>query len=314
MESSANRGPGPDHGSESLGADTEGASDEVQNREGPPARESDPETDAATAKRQFNRRLQTPTVLILDGSVRAELYEMWLGDRYSIRTATSRTAAIGEIDETVGAAVIRNEISDEVKSEIQDHLSAAAPSCKVVMTTSGHSDVVFPGMDYDDTLSEPITKDELRSTVGRLLARSRYDAALRQYYRCSVDAANLEVQHTAEELAANEQYGRLKERITMLTDLMETLLERFDEEDLESVLDGVRPKPTFVESEDAENAVEEKHRPPRCSNCGLEWGVFHGQSLREGYKRLGSFVWECARCGSVRSIPNPNNRRVARRR
>lgn len=260
----------------------------------------------------FDTTVQTPTVLIVDGEMRADLFEHWLDGKFDVRTASSRTAALEAFDETVTVAIVRNELKSEIKETLQEHIAAEAPFCRTVITTTENVEVMFPEMDYDVCLTEPTTSETVRETVYHLMLRARYDANLSNYYQCSVRATNLEVQLSDEQLANHPRYERLSERMGDLKQRLEAILHRFDEDDLDAVQQTIKPDVAFGrETSEQNNRVGDKYQPDKCVGCGLEWGTDHGSDPEKGYKRLGAFVWECAKCGSVQNLPDPSHRSVA---
>lgn len=278
-------------------------------------------TDAGDAERpvdasvddsiDYDARVHQPTVLVVDESVRADLFELWL-DGFNVETAISRREAVETFDGSVAVAIVRNELPDEVKSALQSLIASRAPFCRTIITTTERVEVMYPGMDYDVCLSEPTNKASLRETVGRMLLRARYDANLRNYYECSMRAANREVGLSDADLVEDEEYHRLSERMDAIKERLEAILARFDEDDLDAVQRSIRPEVGFgSKSKQINKKRGEKYRPDKCVGCGLEWGVNHGGTIGEGYKRLGAFVWECADCGAVQNMPDPSHRRVA---
>ena len=259
----------------------------------------------------YDASRHSPRVLIVDESVRADLFELWLDD-FNVESAVSRRQVTETFDGTVSVAIVRNELPDEVKSDLQSLIASRAPFCRTIITTTERVEIMYPGIEYDVCLSEPTNREGVQETVGRLLLRARYDANLRNYYECSMRATNREVQLDSEELAADEQYQQLSERMSTIKDRLDTILAHFDEDDLDAVQQSIRPDVGFGSGTKQKNKQRgEKYRPDKCVGCGLEWGVDHGGTIGDGYKRLGAFVWECAECGAVQNMPDPSHRRVA---
>lgn len=280
----------------------------------PPSDEEEEATDRPDGdSRRFHRRYQTPTVVVVDDSVRSDLYSMWLEDRHDVRTATSPKEAAAEIDERTTVAVVRWEIPEKARRRIGTLLEERAPAAKVLLTRTTRDVPAIGDIDYDIALQEPITKSGLSSAVDRLVARSKYSVAIQRYYSCTVQATNLEVKHTREELSDHEQYQTLQSHIESLQHLLDMLVDQFDIDDLDAVLNGLMSADSGSTGPE-ESAAEQKYRPNECPECGLEWGVDHGPGLGRGYDKLGAFVWDCARCGAIQNLPDPSNRAVARRR
>lgn len=260
----------------------------------------------------FDTTVHRPSVLVVDDEIRADLFEHWLAEDFHVRTATSRSETFEEFDETVAVAIVRNELKQEFKEELQDQIAATVPFCRTIITTTEKVEIMFPGLEYDVCLTEPTNRETVRETVYHLMLRARYDANLRNYYQCSIQAANMEVQLVEAELAESDRYERLRRRMGNVKQHLEAILHRFDPDDLDAVQQSIKPDVGFGRETSEKNDREgDKYQPDACVSCGLEWGIDHGGDLGTGSKRLGSFVWECTKCGSVQNLPDPSHRRVA---
>ena len=51
--------------------------------------------------------------------------------------------------------------------------------------------------------------------------------------------------------------------------------------------------------------------PDSCPDCGLDWSVWHGPRLRNGYQKIGAHSWRCTQCGTVLSNAGPDNYRIS---
>lgn len=260
----------------------------------------------------FDTTVHRPSVLIVDDEIRADLFEHWLAEDFHVKTASSRAETFEQFDETVAVTIVRNELKADLKEDLQERIASVVPFCRTIITTTEKVEIMYPGLDYDVCLTEPTNRETVRETVYHLMLRARYDANLRNYYQCSIQAANMEVQLTEEGLAESDRYKRLRRRMGNVKQHLEAILHRFDDDDLDAVQQSVKPDVGFGRETSEKNKQEgEKYQPDACVGCGLEWGVDHGGDLGDGCKRLGSFVWECTKCGSVQNLPDPSHRRVA---
>jgi hypothetical protein len=258
--------------------------------------------------------MKAPTILIIDDDVHAELYEFWLPDHHTVRTVTSERATLSAIDRTVAVAVLRHELPTDAKTKIESRLAASSPSSKLLLTTSAHTPAVFPDVDADESLHEPITEEDLVETVERLLKRALYHEGLRQYYRSSMERVNTRYEQSEDSDAAERQ-DELETRLAKLTVFLDEMASKLDADDVDAVLDALRGSVKFERNREGSECrtVTAKHRPDKCGNCGLVWGRDYGNGLGSGYTSLGAFTWRCRECGEVQNIPSPTDRSVARR-
>jgi DNA-binding response OmpR family regulator len=99
------------------------------------------------------------------------------------------------------------------------------------MVTAVEPDFDIIEMGFDDYLVKPILRDELLEAVGDLVSRADYDSQLRDLYALVSKRAALVTQKSEEELANNEEYQELEDRIKELqADLDRTTMEMGNED------------------------------------------------------------------------------------
>lgn len=254
-----------------------------------------------------------PTVLLIDEPVRADLFEMWLADTCTVRTAATPAAVRQNFDDSVMVALVRNEVGDEAKALVEEQIRLHSPFCRTVITTTEHVEILFPEISYDVCLHEPTNRGEVRETVDRLSRRATYQSLLKKYYRLTVSLANREISDTAAELPEDPEYDSLREAKDRLLAALTRLQSTFDDDDLRAVQDSLRPQRAFgPDATERNEKAGKKHLPDRCVGCGREWSTNGNSPEASGYRRLGAFVWKCRDCGTVQKLSDPSHRRVAR--
>ncbi|RLM64127.1 HalX domain-containing protein [Halorubrum sp. Atlit-26R] len=160
---------------------------------------------------------QPPLVLVVeDEPDLADLYAAWLGDEYRVRTAYGGREALDELDEAddeVDAILLDRRMpglsGDEVLTAVRDR----GIDCRVAMVTAVEPDFDILEMGFDDYLVKPVTSDTLRETVEGLLRRGEYDSEVQELFSLTSKKAMLESEKSASDLADNEEYQRLTDRI-----------------------------------------------------------------------------------------------------
>ncbi|QUO46990.1 MULTISPECIES: HalX domain-containing protein [Halorubrum] len=163
---------------------------------------------------------QPPLVLVVeDEPDLADLYAAWLGDEYRVRTAYGGREALDELDEAddeVDAILLDRRMpglsGDEVLTAVRDR----GIDCRVAMVTAVEPDFDILEMGFDDYLVKPVTSDTLRETVEGLLRRGEYDTEVQELFSLTSKKAMLESEKSASDLADNEEYQRLTDRIEEL--------------------------------------------------------------------------------------------------
>ena len=184
---------------------------------------------------------QPPLVLVVeDEPDLADLYAAWLGDEYRVRTAYGGREALDELDEAddaVNAILLDRRMpglsGDEVLTAVRDR----GIDCRVAMVTAVEPDFDILEMGFDDYLVKPVTSDTLRETVEGLLRRGEYDSEVQELFSLTSKKAMLESEKSASDLADNEEYQRLTERIEELRDRADQSRDAVatDEEDYEKL-------------------------------------------------------------------------------
>lgn len=168
-----------------------------------------------------------PTVLLVeDEPAVADSFELMLRDQYRVWKAFSGEQALDKISDEVDVVLLDRMMpsmpGDEVLEEIRDRRI----DCRVAMVTA-----VDPGFDtiemgFDDYVTKPPTKAELRQTVEDLLTRSSYDADVREYHSLLSKRATLQTEKSESELAVSEEYAELETQIDVVESELEESTDR----------------------------------------------------------------------------------------
>lgn len=166
-----------------------------------------------------------PVVLVVEDEPDVgETYRLWLADRYEVRAASDGDEAVAQLDDTIDVVLLDRMMPGRSGDEVLEYIRDEELDCRVAMVTAVDPDFDILDMGFDTYLSKPVDRGELEATVSTLLERSTYDALLQEYYGLVETRATLEATKTRSELAASEEYSRLKSRIEELRgELAETL-------------------------------------------------------------------------------------------
>ncbi|WP_276249061.1 MULTISPECIES: response regulator [unclassified Haladaptatus] len=154
-----------------------------------------------------------PVVLIVEDEPDvAETYERWLTD-YDVRWVETGDQALAQLDESVDVVLLDRMLPGMSGGEVLEEIRSRKIDCRVAMVTA-----VDPGFDiiemgFDEYVTKPPDRDQLRETVERLLHRATLDSDLQKYYSLVARRAALETEYTRRELDASEEYVGLVEQI-----------------------------------------------------------------------------------------------------
>ena len=178
---------------------------------------------------------QSPLVLVVeDEPDLADLYAAWLSDEYSVLTADGGQEALDQIDEAdddVDAILLDRRMPGLSGDEVLAAVRERGIDCRVAMVTAVEPDFDILKMGFDDYLVKPVTSDTLRETVDGLLRRGEYDTDVQELFSLTSKKAILETEKSATELADNQEYQDLTERIEELRSKADNSLEAVTEDD-----------------------------------------------------------------------------------
>ncbi|MFB6152347.1 MAG: response regulator [Haloarculaceae archaeon] len=183
----------------------------------------------------------TPVVLIVEDEPDvAETYNLWLADDYEVRMAHSGDEGLNELDEDVDVVLLDRMMPGLSGDEVLERIRERGYECRVAMVTAVEPDFDILEMGFDAYLCKPIKSDQLHETVESLLDRTQYDDLLQEYYSLVEKQATLEATKSSAELAENEEYLGLQDRIADLKEeLSETLGSIESDEDFIATLRGL---------------------------------------------------------------------------
>lgn len=172
-----------------------------------------------------------PVVLIVeDERGLADAYTGWLDESYTVRTAYRGSEALDRLDDSVDVVLLDRRIPDIDGDDILSTIRDRELPCRVAMVTAVEPDFDIIEMGFDEYLCKPISANELRRTVDRLVDLVGYDRAVHEQYRLAVKLSALQAAKPAAELRASEEYRELENRMAALTpaarDRIDDLLEQ----------------------------------------------------------------------------------------
>ena len=182
-----------------------------------------------------------PVVLIVEDEPDvAETYRLWLEGDFEVRMAHSGDEGLEELDDGVDVVLLDRMMPGLSGDEVLERIRERELNCRVAMVTAVEPDFDILEMGFDAYLCKPIKSDRLRDTVDNLLERSSYDDLLQEYYALVEKQATLEGAKTSAELAENDEYRAIQDRISDLqADLSETLGGIDSDEDFIATLRGL---------------------------------------------------------------------------
>jgi len=169
-----------------------------------------------------------PTVLAVDDEPDlAELYQVYLNDRYRVRVATDGEEALSMMDETVDVVLLDRRMPDMSGHEVLKAIRDDGYDARVAMLTAVEPDVDIVDMPFDDYKTKPVTREGLVTLVEVLLYRAAFDERSQQFFALASKKAALEATGATD----NEEYAELLNRIEAVRAEVDETLDVLSAED-----------------------------------------------------------------------------------
>jgi DNA-binding response OmpR family regulator len=177
-----------------------------------------------------------PTVLVVDDERKiADLYAMFLEDRYDVRTAYGGREALDSLDEAVDVVLLDRRMPELTGDEVLGTIRERDVDCRVAMVTAVEPEFDIVDMGFDDYLVKPADRDDLTGVVDRMVRRSAYDDQFQRQFALTSKLATLEAHMEADELAESEEYARLERELAALDEPLTALFEEMGTEEIASL-------------------------------------------------------------------------------
>jgi DNA-binding response OmpR family regulator len=167
------------------------------------------------------------TVLIVDDDREVvRTYRRYLEDAYAIRKAYDGEEALDALDDDVDVVLLDRLMPGFSGGEVLDRIRNRGYDIRVAMVTAVDPDFDIVDMGFDDYVTKPTTRSELRETVEELLALDQHATDVCEYHSLLVKAAALRDGKSAYELDEHPAYSELKARISDLEATLESEADR----------------------------------------------------------------------------------------
>ncbi|EMA63089.1 HoxA-like transcriptional regulator [Halorubrum lipolyticum DSM 21995] len=139
-----------------------------------------------------------------------------MADEYTVLTAHSGTEALEKVSPDVDVVLLDRRMPGLSGDDVLETIREREIDCRVVMVTA-----ISPGTDildlpFDDYLVKPVSRDDIRDAVSRMLVRASYDDTIQELVAIVSKMATLESMMTLSEMEASSRYTALTERFADL--------------------------------------------------------------------------------------------------
>jgi DNA-binding response OmpR family regulator len=154
-----------------------------------------------------------PVVLIVEDEIDvATTYKYWLTEDYEIRHAASGEEALANLSSEIDVVLLDRMMPGLSGGEVLEEIRNRGVDCRVAMVTAADPGIEIIEMGFDEYVTKPPDREQLRETVQRLLDRAHLGDELQEYYALVSKQAALETELSAAEREASDDYADLVER------------------------------------------------------------------------------------------------------
>ncbi|WP_253737548.1 winged helix-turn-helix transcriptional regulator [Halohasta salina] len=179
-----------------------------------------------------------PVVLVADDNKRVNtMHSAWLEDDYTVRTAGDGEETLRNLDTDVDVVVLDRRMPGLSGGEVLDWIRSQRYDIRVVVVTSEDVDLDLLDMGFDEYLTKPVRRDELRSVVADLFERRTYSTELQEYLGLKSKIGLLRAEYPDDTLETHDLYQRLRSRLDEL-EASDGTFEEVDAKTLERVAVG----------------------------------------------------------------------------
>lgn len=183
---------------------------------------------------------QATVLIVEDEQDLADLYAKFLEPAYTVLTAYNGQEALDIIDHTIDVVLLDRRMPGLSGEEVLRAIRNKGYDCRVAMVTAVTPDIDIIEMGFDDYLTKPVRKAELREAVEHLLELDAYNDLMEKYYQLTRKKVALEVEKTDTQLSELEEFNQLTARLDDIKDELRAKEEQTSEFDLRSLLDRSR--------------------------------------------------------------------------
>ena len=157
------------------------------------------------------------TVLVVeDEDHLAELYTDYLSGEYDVRTAYGGVEALEMLSPDLDVVLLDRRMPVVSGNEVLAEIGERGLQCRVAMVTAVDPDFDIIDMGCDDYIVKPVTRDDLREVVDRLMKLAEYNDRMRDLSAKKLKRNVLQVEKSAAQLEASEEFQRLEEEIAAI--------------------------------------------------------------------------------------------------
>jgi DNA-binding response OmpR family regulator len=183
-----------------------------------------------------------PIVLVVDDEPDvADAYAAQLGERYTVRTAYSGQDALEMIDGEVSVVLLDRRMPGLSGDGVLERIRGDGIDARIAMVTAVDPDFDIIEMPFDDYLTKPVSREDLFTTVERLLTCAKYESQFQEFYALTNKIATLRANKSEGDLQNSEEFERLQQKRQHIRGQLDDTIAEFDDDDFAVMFREMHP-------------------------------------------------------------------------
>lgn len=259
-------------------------------------------------RRTHSPSLQAEIYLLANQELGTQAQSL-IPDQITVQGYTTTSSFFDDLSGTVAVAVLDVRI---VASKIKDVVARTireSEHARIALLATDGAQLLGSEIPHDEAFVFPEETDAFKSDIKSLYIRSYYAATLERYYKVCFSMQNRKTR--LDDPESDEQFQRLQGARERLESHLRMFRRVLSEEDLEAITNREHRLQSLSKSAKNTPPPDAVGLPDACPDCGLDWTVWHGSKLRNGYERIGADTWRCIDCGNIMDDMDPDNYKIA---
>lgn len=223
-------------------------------------------------------------------------------DRIDVRVVETEEEYADTISGNVAVALLPATLSRERLTALVRLSLQRSPHVQLVAYDEDVTEAERERLPVDDVYRRSSERD-LKAILERMYFRAYYSATLARIYRVNISLLSSKHARPTRDAGGDPQPEKLEE----VSDLLESYLKRFRSHLEREDIEDLRGRNEFVRGVNASSRSRFDpgvwNLPRSCPNCDLDWTVYHGPRLGQGYENVGANTWRCVQCSEIITTP-----------
>jgi len=172
-------------------------------------------------------------LIVEDEEDLADMYAAYLEDDFTVSVTYGGEAAIETIDETTDIVLLDRRMPVVTGNEVLAYIDEQGFDCRVAMVTAVNPDFDIIDLRIDDYLVKPVSHEDIRQTVERMLKLEAYNERMQELTSKKLKRNVLELEKTRAQLSESKEFQQLNDEIDQLEEEVDSITAELDPEGLQ---------------------------------------------------------------------------------